>query len=197
MNLTETTPLNSADFPIAELKDYLRLGSGFTDDNVQDGLLETCLRAAMGAIEARTTKVLVERSFDFSFASYREEGGGMLMPISPLIFLNQFQTYDRTGASTSFSKNDFQLVDDSQRPVLLAKVGNLPKIPEHGWVVLRFLAGYGPWASVPENLQQALLMLAATYYENREVMVNGGGQMPLSVAGLLAPFQRIRLGGGA
>jgi len=197
MNLTETTPLNSADFPIAELKDYLRLGSGFTDANVQDGLLETCLRAAMGAIEARTTKILIERSFNYSFTRYREERGGMLMPVSPIIYLNQIFVYDRAGASTSLSKNDFQLVNDSQRPVLQAKTGHLPEIPEQGWVVLRFVAGYGPWADVPNNLQQAMLMLAATYYENRDVMVNGSGQMPLAVAGLLAPFQRIRLGGRA
>jgi len=197
MNLTETTPLTSADFPIAELKDYLRLGSGFADDNVQDVLLETCLRAAMGAIEARTAKVLIERSFDYSFYSYREENGGMLMPVSPLVYLNQFLIYDKAGGSTSYSKNDFQLLTDSQRPRLIAKNGNLPEIPELGWCLLRFLAGYGPWASVPVNLQQAMLMLAASYYENRDVMVNGRAQMPLTVAALLEPFQRIRLRSGA
>lgn len=194
MNLTETTPLTSADFPIAEFKEYLRLGSGFTDDNVQDAYLETCLRAAMGAIEARTTKVLIERSFDYTFLQYREERGGMLMPISPLVYLNQFLVYDRDGASVSYSKNDFQLVDDAQRPVLQAKTGSLPTIPAQGWAMLRFLAGYGAWVDVPENLQQAMLVLAAHFYENRDTMVNGGGQMPLAVAALLAPFQRVRMG---
>lgn len=197
MNLTETTVLTSADFPIAELKDYLRLGSGFSDDNLQDGLLETCLRAAMGAIEARTTKILIERAFEYTFYSYREESGGMLMPISPLIYLNQFLMYDKTGASTNHSKNDFQLMVDSQRPRMIAKAGSLPEIPELGWGLLRFLAGYGDWSAVPANLQQAMIMLAASYYENRDVMVSGRAQMPLTVAALLEPYQRIRIGFGA
>jgi len=197
MNLTETTPLTSADFPIAELKDYLRLGSGFTDDNAQDGLLETCLRAAMGAIEARTTIALIKRSFEYSFYSYREAEGGMQMPISPLIFLSAFLTYDKGGASTSHAANDFQLMTDTQRPRLIAKNGNLPVIPELGWGLVKFWAGYGDWSTVPANLQQAMLMLAASYYENRDVMVNGRAQMPLMVAALLEPYQRIRMRSGA
>ncbi len=197
MNLIETTVLTSADFPIAELKDYLRLGSGFTDDDVQDGLLETCLRAAMGAIEARTTKVLIERAFEYKFYSYREGCGGMLMPISPLIYLNQFIMYDKMGNSTDHSKNDFQLMTDSQRPRMIAKAGDLPEIPELGWGLLRFLAGHGAWDTVPRNLQLAMLMLAASYYENRDVVVSGRAQMPLTVAALLEPYQRVRLGMGA
>lgn len=45
------------------LKDHLRLGSGFADDGMQDGLIEGYLRAAMAAIEGRIGKVLLARRF--------------------------------------------------------------------------------------------------------------------------------------
>jgi hypothetical protein len=53
MMLTEVTALPQAVLPVAQFRDHLRLGSGFDDDALQDGLIETYLRAAIAAIEAR------------------------------------------------------------------------------------------------------------------------------------------------
>lgn len=197
MNLTETTVLTSADFPVAELKDYLRLGSGFADDNAQDLLLETCLRAAMGAIEARTSKILIERNFDWVFYDYKTEGVAMLLPVSPVLWLNLFYTYSVAGVATVYSTNNFKLQIDSQRMKLVAKSGEVPKVPENGSGLIKITAGYGDWAEIPANLRQAMLMLAASYYENRDIMVSDKVQMPYAVAALLMPFQRIRLGMGS
>jgi len=197
MNLTETTVLSSADFPVAELKDYLRLGSGFADDNAQDLLLETCLRAAMGAIEARTSKILITRNFDWIFYDYKKAGVAMVLPVSPVSWLNLFYTYSVAGVATVYSTNKFRLQVDSQQMKLVAKVGGVPEVPENGSGLIKITAGYGDWADIPANLRQAMLLLAASYYENRDVMVKGAVQMPYAVAALLAPFQRIRLRSGA
>ncbi len=62
MMLVEQTTVPGAALPVAEFKDHLRLGTGFADDGVQDGVLEAYLRAAMAAIEARTGKILLTRS---------------------------------------------------------------------------------------------------------------------------------------
>jgi len=196
MNLTETTVLSGADFPVAELRDYLRLGSGFADDGAQDQLLETCLRAAMGAIEARTSKILISRNFNWVFYDYQMEGEAMLLPVSPVNFLNLFYTYTASGVARVYSTGDFKLQLDSQRMKMVAKSGSLPKVPENGSGLIKISAGYGVWADIPANLRQAMLMLAASYYENRDVMVSGQMQLPYAVAALLAPFQRIRLRSG-
>lgn len=197
MDLIETTPLNTADLPITEFRDYLQLGSGFADDGAQDSLLELCLRAAMGAIEARTSRILIERTFEWKFARYRIENEGALLPLSPVTLLHKFFIYDRLGIATSYSRNDFQLLTDPQRPRLVPKFGTLPKIHNNGWGLMRIVAGYSEWQTVPPALRQAMFMLATRYYENRGAMLNGGEQMPLAIATLLAPFQRIRLGAGA
>ncbi len=49
--------------PVQALKNHLRLGTGFADDGMQDGLIEGYLRAAMAAIEGRIGKALIARQF--------------------------------------------------------------------------------------------------------------------------------------
>lgn len=197
MNLIETTTLSSADFPVVELREHLRLGSGFTDDGAQDSLLETCLRAAMGAIEARTSKVLITRNFNWVFYGYKMEGRAMLLPVSPVSWLNLFYTYTAAGVGTVHSVNNINLQADTQQVRMVPKTGEIPEVPANGSGLIKFTAGYGDWADIPANLQQAMMLLAASYYENRDVMVNGQMQLPYAVAALLAPFQRIRLRSGA
>ncbi len=63
MNLSELSPVPQAELPVAQLKEHLRLGTGFADEAVQDGLLAGDLRAALAAIEGRTAKALIARDF--------------------------------------------------------------------------------------------------------------------------------------
>ena len=65
MMLIEETTVPDAALPVAEFRDHLQLGSGFSDDALQDPVLGVFLRAAMAAIEARVSKILIERNFSF------------------------------------------------------------------------------------------------------------------------------------
>jgi len=56
--LTEDTIVPTEALPIAAFREHLRMGTGFAEDTLQDGLLERHLRAALAAIEARTGKIL-------------------------------------------------------------------------------------------------------------------------------------------
>jgi uncharacterized phiE125 gp8 family phage protein len=49
---------------------------------------------------------------------------------------------------------------------------------------------------VPADLRQAVLLLAAHYYENRDAGALGEAAMPAGVAGLLGPWRALRLGAG-
>ncbi len=195
MNLTETTTLTAADFPIAAFSDHLRLGTGFSDDGGQNALLESCLRAAMGAIEARTGKVLIARGFDWRTYVWRRDNGAQALPVSPVTAITQMVVFPVKGPPTYINSTLFALVPDMQRPKIVPIGGDLPKIPEYGAVQISFTAGYGAWAAVPAALQQAVFLLAASYYEHRDTMVNSTGQMPFGVMALIAPFRRVRLGG--
>ena len=52
--------------------------------------------------------------------------------------------------------------------------------------MIAFTAGFGPdWAHVPADLAQAVMLLAAYYYEYRHEMRVGGSVMPYGVASLV------------
>ena len=63
MVLVELTSLDLADLPMEAFRAHLRLGTGFADDAIQDEVLESYIRAALAAIEARLGKVLITRSY--------------------------------------------------------------------------------------------------------------------------------------
>ncbi len=65
MMLVEETTVPQAAIPVAQFKEHLRLGTGFSDDGLQDVVLEGFLRAAMAAIEGRIGKILIEREFSW------------------------------------------------------------------------------------------------------------------------------------
>ena len=69
MMLVEETTVPTAALPVAQFKDHMRLGSGFADDDLQDGLLESHLRAAIAVIEARTSKILIARNFMWTLSA--------------------------------------------------------------------------------------------------------------------------------
>ena len=58
------------------------------------------------------------------------------------------------------------------------------------------MAGYGAAAAVPADIKQAILLLAADLYENRETMVGSGlvvTNMPLSAKVLLSDYVNYHL----
>ena len=58
-------------------------------------------------------------------------------------------------------------------------------------------AGYGPdWSDLPADLAQAVLMLAAHFYEFRHESAMSGQQMPFGVSTLIERYRNIRLFSG-
>ena len=82
MMLTEETAVPQAALPVEEMKDHLRMGSGFADDGLQDGLIETYLRAALAAIEGRIGKMLFQRRFLWVLDCWRD--AEQALPVSPV-----------------------------------------------------------------------------------------------------------------
>ena len=78
-------------------KAHLRLGTGFAEDDVQDEVLNGFLRAAIAAIEARTGKVLIERSFSWSLNGWRDPAGEVL-PVAPVISVDGVAVVNAAGA---------------------------------------------------------------------------------------------------
>ncbi len=196
MMLVEQTTVPSAALPVAEFKEHLRLGTGFADDDLQDGVLESYLRAALAAIEARTGKAVLSRCFRWTLTAWRDLGAQVL-PLAPVSAITGLTITDRLGGEDVIAPSSYQLEPDSHRPRLVALGLVLPVIPVGGSAVIDFDAGFGAaWEAVPADLAQAVMMLAARYYEQRGLV--GEAEMPVAVTALLARFRNLRLfGGGA
>ncbi len=196
MMLVEETTVPQSALPVATFKDHMRMGSGFSDDGIQDAVLEGFLRAAIAAIEARTGKITIERTFSVSFTSWRDHASQPL-PLAPVRAVIDVTLLDRNGIETIASSDTYQLVPDTHRPHLNAAFAALPPISTGGAVRIHVSAGYGPdWADLPADMAQAILMLAAHFYEFRHDSGASAQSMPFGVNALIERFRNIRMFSG-
>lgn len=197
MMLVEQTSVPASALPVADFRDHLRLGTGFADDGAEDSLLETFLRAAIAAVEAWTGKVLLERDFSWSLMAWRDTRAQTL-PVAPVSEINAIRIVDCLDWQSIVDPAKYRLQQDTHRPVLMARGSRLPTIPPQGSVSIEFTAGFGPaWPDVPADLAQAVMLLAAYYYEYRHEMRVGGAVMPYGVSSLVDRWRNVRLVGGA
>lgn len=198
MMLSEETAVPVTALPVAALKDHLRLGSGFSDDGMQDALIQGYIRAAMAAIEGRIGKVLVTRRFRWRLESWRWSDRQTL-PVAPVSAVVSVTLVDGAGTSAMVDPSRYRLVPDTHRPSLASRGTALPSIPTGGWAEIIFEAGFGTvWADVPADLQQAVLMLAAEYHEHRHEFGMREAALPFGILSLIERWRTVRiLGGGA
>ncbi len=194
MNLVELTEAPAAALPVQALREHLRLGSGFADDSLQDGLLAGFLRAAIAAIEGRTGKALVSRDFALTVTEWARPDRQPLA-VAPVAEIASVRVADAGGAEVTLPPSAWRLDRDSARPALTAAGAFLPRIPLGGRATVAFTAGFGPeWADVPPDLAHAVLMLAAHYHEFRHDTALGPGCMPFGVTALIERYRPLRLG---
>ncbi|KGJ12799.1 hypothetical protein ACFHYO_05845 [Paracoccus panacisoli] len=190
----ETAPAPEA-LPVAALRRHLRLGSGFEpiEDETEEAALAGFLRAAIATVEARTGKVLLTRVFRLRLEDWRDPAGQPL-PLAPALAVVAVEMTDAAGETVAVPPARFRLIPDSQRPILApVGAGELPMVPIGGHVTVRFQAGFGTsWDRVPGDLAQAVMMLAARYYEDRGF---DGGQnlaLPHGVGALIERWRAVR-----
>ena len=192
MNLVELTSVPSTALPIEVFKEHLRLGSGFDQDGAEDRLLETYLRAAQSAIEARTGKILIEREIRWDVREWRDRTRQPL-PVAPVSAIVRMTRVAGSGAEDPVDAARFRLEADRQRPAVISTGPALPSIPRGGHVEVVVLAGFGPeWSDLPDDLAQAVLMLAAHFYEYRAVGIEARS-LPQGVAALIERYRTVRL----
>ena len=190
--IEETAPAATA-LPVAALRHHLRLGSGFemADDPAEDNALAGFLRAAIATIEARTGKVLLTRRFRMQLDDWRDRLGQSL-PLAPVIEVERIEIDDGKGVATELAPENWRLIQDSQRPMILPAGVILPHVPRTGSVIITFRAGFGDsWDKVPADLAQAVMMLAARYHEDRS-FEGSPSAMPFGVSALIERWRAVR-----
>ncbi len=193
MYFTELSAVPDVVLPLAALKQHLRLGTGFADDDLMDDLLMSVLRSAVASIEARTGKALFQRDFLCVFQGWQHVDYQTL-PIAPIASVSAVVTKSRNDDVVADIAGDVRLIKDPQRPRLVAMGACLPVVPSEGSVEVTLTAGFSAdWDGLKPDLQQAILMLAGFTYEHRMPEMAGDTAWPAPVAGLLSPYLTVRL----
>lgn len=192
MLIEETAPAAEA-LPVAALRGHLRLAQGFggPEDVAETAALAGFLRAAIATIEGRTGKVLLKRRFQMQLDDWRDRLGQSL-PLAPVHAVEAIRINDGSGTVTTLSPEAWRLVPDGQRPVILPTGVVLPHVPRRGSVTVTFVAGFADtWGGVPADLAQAVILLAARYYDDRS---HDGAQhaLPFGVSALIEKWRAVR-----
>ena len=198
MKLIEETTVPDGALPVDDLKAHLRLGTGFAEDTVQEDVLRGFLRASLAAIEGRTGKVLLERNFRLDVIGWHCPDVHPL-PVAPVAVIHSMEIVQRLGDRSVVDNDIFWLEQDNAHPKVRAVGYMLPTIPSAGRAEISFTAGFGPaWGDLPVDLRQAVLLLAAHYYEFRNDTGLSSGCMPFGVTSLIERYKTVRLfAGGA
>lgn len=195
MMLIEQTTVPESALPVEKLRAHLRLGTGFADDTLQDAVLVGFLRAAIAAVEARTGKALIEREFVLSLTEWY--GPSMqVLPLAPVVAVTTVTRIDRVGMRSEVDNELYWLERDMHQPRVRSVGSVLPGVPSDGAVEIAFRAGFGSaWDDMPADLAQAVMLLAAHYYEFRNETTLSEGCMPFGVTSLIERYRVMRLGG--
>ena len=193
MLLTETAPATLNPVPLREMAAHLRLASGFSDDGSEDSLLELYLRNATAVIERRTCKALVSRSYLLQVVCWNRSGH-LRMPIGPVSSIESFELI-RTGSTVTLAPEEYSLEPGVSRQRVTGPGGGALRPLPHGALAhLSFTAGFGAsWNEVPDDLRQAVLLLATHYYENRAGDLALDNGLPHGVGAILEHYQPVRI----
>lgn len=193
MLLKEAAPGAPTPIPLTEFAAHLRLGHGFADDGAEDALLELYLRHASVVVEARTGQALIARSYLLQIAGWSQRGY-LVLPVGPVAAIDRIR-FVRAGATVELAPGEWALEPGRARQRLTGPGGGpLRPVPHGALAELEFTAGHAAdWAEVPGDLRQAVLLLAAHYYENRHGELGEEAVLPPAVGAILAPHRPVRL----
>lgn len=193
MVLAELTTVDAAALPLAQFKNQLRMGTGFSDEGAEDTYLQQVLAAAVSSVEDWTGKALLTRSFGWTLTAWKDNHVQTL-PIAPVNAISRVVLVDADGTETNADANLYRLAADTHVPKLSAQGVCLPSVPTNGAVRIEMSAGFGPsWEDLPPSLAHAVIVLATTFYEQRSATAARGQIMPYSVSTLLQPWRRVRI----
>lgn len=193
---------------IADAKAHLRL-----DADDEAGLLVLLIAGAREVAETVTGRALVTQTWRMSLDFWGESGGprdrldpflapiagrvsgriAVELPKPPLVSVASVTTFDAAGSGTVWDPAAY-FVDRGGAPGRIVRLRGAPwPAPGRpaGGIEIVFTAGYGGPQAVPAALRQAVLLLVAHWFENREPAPPRtiGAPIPASVYGLLAPFR--------
>ena len=192
MAIKVVTPPAVEPVSTSEAKAHCRVD--ISDD---DTLIGSLIVGARAYVEAFVNRAMVTQTLELVLDRF-PMGNTLALPMPPLQSVTSVTYYDESGTGATLSSSQYLVDTDSHPGWIVLKDGYTwpsTTLQAANGVRIRFVAGYGLAASVPQMYKQAILMMVGHYYENREAAVVGSGlvvmELPLAVRNLLW-FDRVK-----
>jgi uncharacterized phiE125 gp8 family phage protein len=196
MQLLPITKPAALPLTLAEIKAHLRVSHA-----EEDALIVACVAAATEALDGKDgllSRALISQSWRLLLDSWTPDQA-IPLPLPPLLSVTAV-TAGATGQSATVIPNADYGVGDAGSPdggiVVPVPGKHWPVFASGGALWVDFTAGYGvDGTNVPAAIKQAIMLHAATLFENREsVLVSGIGaksamDFPHGYDDLIAPYR--------
>jgi uncharacterized phiE125 gp8 family phage protein len=190
--LNLVTPPSAQPVDLVEAKSQCRID---VDDD--DALVSGYIEAATTHVENVTNRQLITATWELTLDYWPMS---IDIPRAPLQSVVSVQYVDTAGTTTTLATNQYRWRATSGP---FAARGNITRNYGVSWpslydvsdpVIVRFTAGYGTsGADVPAPLRQAILMLVAHWYINREAVGAVGEEIALAFDALVGPYRTFPL----
>lgn len=185
MPLSLVTGPASDPVTLAEAKGHCRV-----DDTESDGLIAGYLLAARQWVEGFVGRKLVQQTWEYTLSRFP---WCIELPIGPLQSITSITYVDAAGVTQTVSAADYQVDSRAHVARIMPAYGKTWPVArvQFNSVTITAVVGYSVARPMPEEIRQAILMLVAHFYENRETINVGNivSEIPFSVKSLLGPLR--------
>lgn len=178
MGLKRTLAPTDTPVSLAEAKAQCRV---LSDD--EDELIEGLIAAATSMVEDYCGRSLMAQTWRLTLDNFADR---IILPRGPVQLVSAFTVLPQTGAAETVSGDLYALDNESDPPAIVRQP--LATWPTPGDRVnpisITYVAGYD---AVPAAIKQAILMLVANWFKNRETLLTGSivAEMPFGTMALL------------
>jgi uncharacterized phiE125 gp8 family phage protein len=160
-----------AELPVsmAEAKAWMRI-----DHDEENLVISSVLAAATSWVEAQACRALVTRTYQLILDAFPDDGGAISLPMPRTIAVTNVKYRDAAGVLQSIDPATLQLDSVSEPGALHPAPNGVWPAVEDGRVnpiEIEYTAGYGAAAAVDARAKQAVQLLAAHWFENREALL--------------------------
>lgn len=176
---------------LADAKLQLRV-----DGTAEDTFIASLIVTSRLQIEAALGMALISQAWRWTLDAW-PAGQGIELPIRPVQSVDALTVSRGDGTPVTVPPSQYH-VDAAANPARIVYAPAslpMPGVIAEG-ISIGFTAGFGPApADVPPPIRQALTLLVAHWFENREPVAIGmqAVAIPEMVSSLLAPFRQVRL----
>lgn len=188
MAIKVITPPSTEPVTLAEARLHLRV-----DETADDALITGLITAAREEIERRSWHALCTQTLELVLDAW-PCNGVIRIPRPPLQSVTSVTYTDSAGAVTTWSSSDYIVAGDKIPGEIVPGYGltwpSTTLYPREA-IRVRYTAGFGAAADVPQSLRQAVLLLVGTWYENREGIATSGAvphAVPFAVDALVMNY---------